>query len=628
MWVSDGSESGMALTSKITGWNYRNMEGIYQNYIEGEIKRQLKLFENKGGDIKAYDLIKKNVFCIVEPNCSGDKTIPDVSGKVSPLFFYCNKCGHAFMAKDFREVHRTCPRCKNGSVKQLQMIYACECGFAEEIKLPYVENNSKITWKYKPNDNSYKIYYLDANGNEKTKEFIINCKGCGNKLYPYNATDGRNFKPFSIRMINLVSTNSGKFFDKGINAHKTIAARWFGKITENDYEKLLNDSDFAFDQRNSIEKIKENAEEQARGILEIVKDESMFDSIFNQLLKKMLVQSGSFSVEMTAIECDEILNEKKRVDEDSYNSWLEGYAFRLMQYFTVKDSRKKISLDDSIDRQLELELIDNREQIHAMNQKLGIKNAHTACDSQIVTCVYGYTRKTENPLSNHSSCCPQLKMNSFGKDKRTGRTIAYGAMLDTEGLLIELDQKKIILWLKANGIISETQMPDIDDELSVKKWFALNVHTDAISHFAEVEGDSITAAVYSLLHSMSHAFISAAGEISGLSGNSISEILFVDTASIFIYAQTSQGVPLGALSGMFECRYYQLLKNVFNDSRHCVFDPICERHNSACAGCLIIPDTSCSSFNKMLGRKYLYSLNDVEDIKTGFWEMKDGKNVS
>ena len=31
MWVSDGSESGVALTSRIMRWNHRKMEGIYQN---------------------------------------------------------------------------------------------------------------------------------------------------------------------------------------------------------------------------------------------------------------------------------------------------------------------------------------------------------------------------------------------------------------------------------------------------------------------------------------------------------------------------------------------------------------------------------------------------------------------
>ena len=237
-----------------------------------------------------------------------------------------------------------------------------------------------------------------------------------------------------------------------------------------------------------------------------------------------------------------------------------------------------------------------------------------------MTCVYGYTRKTEDPKNNKNSNCPHLKLNSFDKDKN-GKNIVFASMLNTEGLLIELNLKRIILWLYQNGIVPEEMLPDLEDELSVKKWFALNIHGDAISNFAEVD-DEITGAVFGLLHSMSHAFITAIGEISGLSSNSLSEIIFTETASIFIYAQTSQGIPLGAISGMFECRFYQLLRNVLKDSKNCVFDPICEdRDDSSCTGCMIISDTSCSCFNKMLGRKYLYSLSKVSQIHTGFWEM-------
>ena len=33
-------------------------------------------------------------FSIVEPKCIDG--VPDIYGKISPLFFYCNKCGNTF----------------------------------------------------------------------------------------------------------------------------------------------------------------------------------------------------------------------------------------------------------------------------------------------------------------------------------------------------------------------------------------------------------------------------------------------------------------------------------------------------------------------------------------------------
>jgi hypothetical protein len=121
---------------------------------------------------------------------------------------------------------------------------------------------------------------------------------------------------------------------------------------------------------------------------------------------------------------------------------------------------------------------------------------------------------------------------------------------------------------------------------------------------------------------MSHAFMNAAGELSGLSSNSLTEIIIVETASIFIYAQTSQGIPLGALSGMAETNYAYFLKKAFDETKNCVFDPICtERDDTACSACLIIPEISCNHFNAELGRKYLYSIDGVETPTIGFWEM-------
>ena len=121
---------------------------------------------------------------------------------------------------------------------------------------------------------------------------------------------------------------------------------------------------------------------------------------------------------------------------------------------------------------------------------------------------------------------------------------------------------------------------------------------------------------------MSHAFIKSAGELSRLSGNSLTEIIIVETASIFIYAQTSQGIPLGALSGMAESNYAFFLKKALDESRNCVFDPICtDRDDTACSACLIIPEISCNHFNAELGRKYLYSLEGASSPSIGFWEM-------
>jgi hypothetical protein len=290
-----------------------------------------------------------------------------------------------------------------------------------------------------------------------------------------------------------------------------------------------------------------------------------------------------------------------------------------MQYETIKKSKGVITLDDAISKQIAVGFIDDENEILELHEKLGIKNMQASGDVEIISCSYGFTRKITDPYNAKGS----LKLVAYDKDGDTGRNLVFATKLETEGILFDIDRIRILKWLLKNGIIEENQLPDIEDECAVKKWFAQNVHGDKVNSFGEFEKDDlITENVFKLLHSISHALIKTAGEMSGISANSITELIFTDTCSIFIYSQSSQGQVLGSLSGMIESIYLRFLRRVYADNRECVFDPICvDRDDSVCQGCLVIADSSCRFFNMNLGRKYLYSLELDNDKRIGFWEM-------
>lgn len=331
--------------------------------------------------------------------------------------------------------------------------------------------------------------------------------------------------------------------------------------------------------------------------------------------------SAKYHMERNEIRTDNIpiYYQKRLVTKDDLKEYV---TFAKLIQNPIKYARRTITLEDSINRQMEMDFIESAQDVYRLHKKLGIANMQVSSDIQIVNCTYGYSRRAFDPKKSMNKNC-RLKLNAYDKTKDGSANLVYGAKLDTEGIFFEISQKKIIEWLRINQIIREEQVPDLNDDLAVKKWFAEYVHSDEISMFGDVdENESITKNVFGLLHSMSHAFIRMAGELSGLSSNSLTEIIIVETASIFIYAQTSQGIPLGALSGMAEMRYEYFLRRVLEDSRNCVFDPICrDRDDTACSGCLIIPEISCNHFNAELGRKYMYSIDGVRSPKIGFWEM-------
>ena len=621
MWISEKGDSERAVSAKIKNWNYIKMSDIYEDFIEGEIKRQIKLFGDRGGDISAFDLSPDtHSFAIVETACN--EGIPDIIGEISPLVFYCSSCGTVSDLRNPDAVDKYTWKCKNPdcgkwAVKQLQMIYACECGYAQPIKIPHVQGVKNF--KFRPNETQYKMFYRSGNS-EKPAEFVQICPNCNSRLVPDNANSGRNYKPFTLKVINLVDQRNGQFYKKGIDAQKTIVCRWFDKLSTADYEEILNNIELAFSDAFKSDAQRRNVKQQVRALIDAgMLPPEMFESAVNNMLQNA---PNTKSVERYVAMCDDLFSRKKTENPVGYAEWLSQFSFKLMQYDTLKYAKRIITLEEAIQRQLDMEFIDSPEEVTALNKKMGIANMQVSCDIQIINCTYGYSRRVADPKNSTNKNC-RLKLNAYDRTRDGTANLVYGAKLDTEGILFEISQRKIVEWLYENNIISEEQLPDLDDDISVKKWFAQYVHSDVISMFGEIDdSEKITKNVFALLHSMSHAFMNSAGELSGLSGNSLTEIILVETASIFIYAQTSQGIPLGALSGMAESNYAYFLKKAFDEAKNCVFDPICtERDDTACSACLIIPEISCNHFNAELGRKYLYSIDGVDNPTVGFWEM-------
>ena len=621
MWISEKDDSERAVSAKIKNWNYIKMSDIYEDFIEGEIKRQIKLFGDRGGDISAFDLSPDtHSFSIVETACN--EGIPDIIGEISPLVFYCSSCGAVSDLRNPDAVDKYTWKCKNPdcgkwAVKQLQMIYACECGYAQPIKIPHVQGVKNF--KFRPNETQYKMFYRSGNS-EKPAEFVQICPNCNSRLVPDNANSGRNYKPFTLKVINLVDQRNGQFYKKGIDAQKTIVCRWFDKLSTADYEEILNNIELAFSDALKSDAQRRNVKQQVRALIDAgMLPPEMFESAVNNMLQNA---PNTKSVERYVAICDDLFSRKKTENPVGYAEWLSHFSFKLMQYDTLKYAKRIITLEEAIQRQLDMEFIDSPEEVTALNKKMGIANMQVSCDIQIINCTYGYSRRVADPKNSTNKNC-RLKLNAYDRTRDGTANLVYGAKLDTEGILFEISQRKIVEWLYENNIISEEQLPDLDDDISVKKWFAQYVHSDVISMFGEIDdSEKITKNVFALLHSMSHAFMNSAGELSGLSGNSLTEIILVETASIFIYAQTSQGIPLGALSGMAESNYAYFLKKAFDEAKNCVFDPICtERDDTACSACLIIPEISCNHFNAELGRKYLYSIDGVDNPTVGFWEM-------
>lgn len=135
---------------------------------------------------------------------------------------------------------------------------------------------------------------------------------------------------------------------------------------------------------------------------------------------------------------------------------------------------------------------------------------------------------------------------------------------------------------------------------------------------------------YLLLHTLSHAIIRELANSSGYSEASIQERLYHGENQCGILLYTSTSSSDGSLGGLVRkgdlFEFSKLLEGVRRNANRCSRDPLCGEddpikkkenkvaphariNGAACYGCILLPETSCENFNKLLDRTLLVDEN-------------------
>ena len=133
---------------------------------------------------------------------------------------------------------------------------------------------------------------------------------------------------------------------------------------------------------------------------------------------------------------------------------------------------------------------------------------------------------------------------------------------------------------------------------------------------------------YVFLHSLSHLLIKELALDSGYDEASISERIYSSETmnGILIYTSSSGSGSMGGLVRQTNRGILSILHDALKNHKDCSRDPICLNRNpsemksngvplhlrqngSACFACLMLPETSCEYFNKMLDRTILVDKN-------------------
>ncbi len=170
----------------------------------------------------------------------------------------------------------------------------------------------------------------------------------------------------------------------------------------------------------------------------------------------------------------------------------------------------------------------------------------------------------------------------------------------TEGILFKLDCGKVLNWLKEN----ENQVRPIID-------ISPPEGTRVKTHYRHVisKDENCKKAVKTLLHTYSHMLIQQSTIDTGLDIQSISEIIYPNVASIFIYSTNS--INIGGLEYTYDYHLEDWFSRMKELAIDCPQDPACMiDERGACNACSYIPEFVCCNFNQDIDRSTLVGGTD------------------
>lgn len=604
-WV-DYTQSGGGITYavKVDYWNSIQLTGINNKRLLRIVNQRVHEFiaHSNEGEMAVIDFaptVNEESYEVLTPKVS-DK-IGAVQTSVKPWVFVCNSCGRVrqyYTYDEFkRREHQPCDNCGK-HMTQIRMIRFCRCGYADGIYVPKCQTPEHGT-KFMYRRGSSMDFVCSKCGRKAVISHT--CPDCFGSLDIRPALDSSHFIPATVTLIDLLDKRKDVFLEQETNyqGEKIVIAQYLGLISPEQYEAVVAKGNITRE---------DEFERALQAEADMYRDQGLDETTIAMVLgAKRRANPNNQIFEALAV----VTNGLAVASPEEYTPIAEA----ILEYDELLNAKVTLSLEDAAD---DAELINDgvKPDYRALATQFGFSNSQVCSSVPIVSCAYGFTRKEQFG--------ERIKLRGFPREMEK-RNI-YAARLETEGILFELDRKRIIDWLLLNHMIEESDKPKSDSEYDLKMWFLDRIQPGLITPFTEIDDTGnkgkITKAVYTLIHSISHALICEAAEVCGLDKSSLSEYIIPNIPVIFIYCANSQGFSMGALYSAFQSQFDKWLKHARENSKKCIFDPLCIHHDKACAGCLFLNEVSCKHFNKDLDRSFLCGYFDVqkqEKLK-GFWE--------
>ena len=604
-WV-DFTQSGGGINYAVyvDRWNSVQLTGINSKRLLRVVNQRVQEFKAGSPDgptsvVDFSSVINEENYYVLTPKVSEQERA--IVTSVKPWVFVCNSCGRVRQYYSYDEFKRNeykpCDECGK-HMTQLKMIRFCKCGYADGIYVPKCKNKEHGT-KYMTRRGSGIDFVCKKCGQKAALPFY--CPECKQKLDIKPALDSSHYIPFTLPLIDLLDKRKDVFLDNEEEGcgEKVVLAQYLDLIAQEEYSAIIEKGKIIQEDEFEVALQKE-ADALRQGGL----DEATIAMVLDA--KRRANPSGKIfqAIEMVGQGLSVVSNDDIKLT-----------AEEILEYDELVHAKVVLSLEEA---ESDAEIVNDgiKPDYVGIAKALGFSNVQVCSGVPIVFAAYGYTRKDRGGEG--------VRLHGFPQEME--KKNIYATRLETEGVLFELDRRKVMNWLLENQLIQNEDLPQDMSDYGVKMWFLDRIRLDRITPFTAIEEidkyGEITKRVYTLIHSISHALINEASEICGLDKSSLSEYILPNIPAVFIYCSNSQGFNMGALYSAFQSHFDRWLKHAKERSKKCIFDPICIDKEKACAGCLFLNEVSCQHFNKDLNRGYLCGNFDKQrqEKLTGFWE--------
>jgi hypothetical protein len=556
----------------------------------------------------------------VPPQQDGAPTFPDdspygasgyevvVPGSVSyaffPLTLECGRCRTAYELDDLPEPGiplGKCPRCSGDPHHQLQHVFVHQCGVMTPFRPPARCSHCSGTFFKLDMTNRFRDFrWICQNVACKAPQDISRACGDPNCQYRNNPMMRANVhtasEAYIAHSVKVVNPPAPEHREKSQRPNFVIATvgHWLRLCDEDQKTRIIEGNVTA-------------ADPTMQKMLETLRD---LDP----------EKAAEFENKLRPFDADalrEAIARRLSLTEDEVDPHLALFATQLDTYErTHGKGRIKIAdLKAGTDSASRKALYDHYNQVLS-EAGFTQDSVFLVPDFPVIELAIGYSRGSATP--------GEADLRSYRG--RTGKGQAEKALFyahpqQTEALVFGLSDERVERWLTANGHDVRGRIQAAGD---LRLWLA-----EYLTHVGDIAANSYEdqtrpewsapEAVMRLLHSMAHQFIRALSVDSGFAETSMSEHFFPYHLAFAIYPRARGEFVIGGLRTVLEQNLNEIVNRAMENDQ-CIYDPNCYVSKGADHGCLFLPETACSFWNRNqhLSR---WDLFGGPEGQIGYWSL-------